>query len=148
VAIVAIVGAVLVVLITAWLLRNNTNLVINSVGLVLLSPALAAAAYTFLRDDELEPYKGTALWVRATLCGLAYAALWGLYIPVSDYLTGQAYEWLFVAPVFIALGGAAAFASLDLDFGSGALHYGFYLLVTLLLRAIVGLPAIWTITTR
>jgi hypothetical protein len=118
-------------------------------GLVILSPALAVAAYTFLRDDELEPYRGRALVVRAALCGFAYALLWAAYIPLPMYgiVTGEPWQWLFVAPAFVAVGAAAAWATLDLDFGSAALHHAFYLVVTIVLRAAVGLPPLWAVAT-
>ena len=110
---------------------------------------LAFAGYTFLRDDELEPYRGRALIIRAGLCGLAYAALWGAYMPLPMYgvITGEAWQWVFVAPVFIAVGAAVACACLDLEFGSAAMHYCFYVVVTLLLRAALGLPPLWAVAT-
>ena len=45
-------------------------------GLLLVSPALAVAAYTFLRDDELEPYRGMQLFIRAAVCAVVYMILW------------------------------------------------------------------------
>jgi hypothetical protein len=51
---------------------------------------------------------------------------------------------VFVAPIAIGIGAGVAVACLDLDFGSGALHYAFYLMVTLILRWAIGLPPIWT----
>ena len=44
------------------------------------------------------------------------------------------------------LGALAALAALDLDFGSGFFHYGFYLLVTILLRRVGGMGWIWEST--
>ncbi len=116
-------------------------------GLLLISPPLAAAGYAFLREDELEPYRGRSLWIRATICGLAYMALWGLFTPLPAYgiLTGEAWQWVFVAPVFVTIGGAVAWATLDLDFGNAAMHYAFYVLVTILLRAALGLPHLWNL---
>ncbi len=145
-----IVGAIVVVFAVALLLRGVANkLPIVVVGLVIISPALVAAGYTFLRDDELEPYRGRALLVRAGLCAIAYAALWGAYYPLPAYgiVTGEPWQWLFVAPAFIALGAAVAWGCLDLDFGSAAMHYCFFLVVTLLLRAALGLPPLWAVVT-
>ncbi len=117
-------------------------------GLALISPPLAVAAYSVLRDQELEAYRGQSLWVRAALCGAVYALLWALYIPLHQAgLTGEPYQWLFVAPFFIGVGGGAAFAAFDLDFGSGALHYCFFLLVTLVLRTMVGWAPVWAAVT-
>jgi hypothetical protein len=38
-------------------------------------------------------------------------------------------------------------ASLDLDFGDGLFHYGFYLVVTVLLRWLAGMKWVWDVTT-
>jgi hypothetical protein len=133
-------------LVIAFLLRAIPNkLPVIVVGLAIVSPPLAVAAYTFLRDDELEPYRGRALLLRATLCGLGYAALWGAYWPLAAYgvISGEVWQWLFVAPVFIGVGAGLAYACLDLDFGNAAMHYCFYLAVTLLLRFAIGLPPLW-----
>jgi hypothetical protein len=148
-----IVGVAIVVFVIAFVLRGVTNKwqwPIIVVGLLIVSPPLAVAGYTFLRDDELlEPYRGRALLIRASLCSLVYAALWGAYAPLPAYgiITGEAWQWVFVAPVFIGAGAAAAYACLDLDFGSGAMHYCFYLSVTLLLRFAIGLPPLWALAT-
>ncbi len=142
-------GSSLVVLVVAFLLRGfEPKLPFIAVGLVIISPPLAAAGYTFLRDDELEPYRGKALWIRSALCGLAYAALWAAFWPLPAYgiLTGEAWQWLFVAPAFIAVGAGAAWACLDLDFGSGAMHYCFFLLVSMILRFALGLPPLWALS--
>ena len=67
-----IAASVLVVLAAAWLggrMGVFENTIALAVGLLLISPPLAVAAYTFLRNDELEPYRGRALYLRAdALC--------------------------------------------------------------------------------
>jgi hypothetical protein len=146
VAVAGIVGAVVVVFSVALLLRGLDNkLPVVVVGLAILSAPLTFAGYTFLRDDELEPYRGRALLVRAALCAVAYAVLWGVYAPLPAYgiITGEPWQWLFIAPAFVAVGAAAAWATLDLDFGSAAMHYCFFLIVTLMLRAALGMPPLW-----
>jgi hypothetical protein len=47
-----------------------------------------------------------------------------------------------ILPIMVAIGSFAAYASLDLEFGTAAIHYGMYLAVTVVLRLIMGLPAI------
>lgn len=119
-----------------------------SIGLLLIGPPLAVGGYSFLRNDELEPYRGTALWIRAALCGLGYAVLWGVYfyLQLQAGIPNEMYQWVFVAPIFVAAGGGLALAAFDLDFTSGTLHYSFYLIATLLLRAAIGLPPLWAVT--
>jgi hypothetical protein len=94
----------------------------------------------------LEPYSGRSLWLRAALCSLAYGLLWGLFMFIPSDMLGEIWEWLFVGPVFVAIGAAAAWALFDIDFASGSIHYGFYLIVTLLLRAAIGLAPLWALS--
>ena len=148
--IVAVVGTILVVLVMAFVLRvkdakaaKDFPQVLLIFSAMLLGPPLAWAGYSFLRDDELEPYRGRSLWLRVSACGLVYAALWGVYwgVKMSPLLDGrapQAFELICIIPFFFA-GGCAAFVSLDLSYGNGLLHYGLYLLVTVLLRWIVNI---------
>ena len=146
-----IAAAVVMAFAIAFVLRiafdKSIPLPILAVGLLIISPPLAVAGYTFLRDDELEPYRGRALLLRASLCGLAYAALWGAFYPLPAYgiLTGEPWQWIFVAPIFISVGGGIALATLDLDFGNAAMHYCFYLVVTLMLGFALGLPPLWAL---
>jgi hypothetical protein len=109
------------------------------------------AAYTFLRDDEREPYRGTELWTRGAICGTVYAILWGLFAYASGpggIVTGELWEWMFVGPAMLAIGGLVPTVALDLDYGSGFFHYAFYVLVTLALRAVAGMPWIWESASR
>ena len=102
---------------------------------------LSWAGYTFLRNDELEPYRGLALWLRATICGTAYAALWGGYAALRATLFDGSIEPMylaFIVPPFVLVGALASLAALDLDFGNAAIHYGLYLLVTIVLCWIMG----------
>jgi hypothetical protein len=114
---------------------------------LLISPLLVVAAYTFLRDDELEPYRGLPLAIRAAACAAAYAVLWGLLVYVLQVVQpGMAlYLWMLIAAPALAAGSAAAYLSLDLDPTNGFFHYGFYLLVTMLLGWVGGLGWVWTI---
>jgi len=145
---VAIIAAILVILLVAIVMRGASESVkwpVVWVGLIALSPPLAATAYAFLRDDELEPYSGRALWIRTALCALVYIVLWGVYAVVRSAfgLTGETWEWLFLAAAFIPAGAAAAWAAFDLDFGTSSMHYSFYLLIMLVLCAIVKIPPVY-----
>jgi hypothetical protein len=141
----AIAGAVLATLTAAWFLKAQLKdqLWLRGVGLLLISPVIAVAGYSFLRDDELEPYRGRSLWIRASLCGLAYLVLWGVFLLVPADATAEAWGWILVGPPFFLVGAAAAFATLDLDFGNAFFHYCFYVLTTLLLGAAAGLAMPW-----
>ena len=139
---VAIGVGVLTSVLVAWLGGSliRESLVVRCVGLLVISPPLVVAAYSFLRDDELEPDQGKALVIRSAICTLAYIALWGLYSYFARAaLSGELWEWLFVLPPFLAIGALVALASLDLDFGSGFFHCDFYVLVTVLLGSVAGI---------
>jgi uncharacterized protein YbaR (Trm112 family) len=149
VAVAAIIGSILMVLVLTWGVGRTKlfekSLVVGAIGLLLVSPPLVVAGYAILRNDELEPYRGVPLYIRAGICALAYMALWGVYIHVvaPRVVTGEIWNWVYVPVPFVIIGALTALATLDLDFGSGVFHYSFYLLVTILLRWVGGMGWIW-----
>jgi hypothetical protein len=116
-----------------------------ALGLLVITPPLVRMGYGFLRDDELEAYTGRPLWIRTAICTAVYIGLWAFYgfVLVPYGLTGEMWQWFFVGPLFVGIGALVAFAVFDLEAGSATMHVGFFLLVTLLLRALVGLPPVW-----
>jgi hypothetical protein len=140
----------IVIIAAAWLLRKplGQQVALRAIGLMLVSPPLALGGYWFLRDDELEPYRGRALWLRAGLCALVYAALWGAYLLIPDDATTAAWSWMIFAPPFFLVGAGAAYATLDLEAGNAFFHYCFYVLVTLLLGLTAGLHMPWQPVTK
>jgi len=150
--VVGIVGAAILVLVIAFLVRvsceKKAPTVVLALGSVVLAPPLVLGGYTFLRDDELAPYRGVSLGIRVAICSVVYALLWGVFAVVVNVLSPgqvpQVWFLVFAVPPFMIAGATAGFASLDLDFGSGFFHYGLYLLVTALLRMVTG-PPLWTV---
>jgi hypothetical protein len=118
------------------------------VGLLAVSPPLTIAAYEMLRDDEFEPYRGTALYLRSCGCGLAYAALWGVFALLASrgLVTGEWWNWALVLVPFVGIGGLAATGAFDLEYGDGVFHYSFYLLATSLLRWVAGMKWVWDVS--
>jgi len=135
-------AAVLVVLVLAIILRSSGSIhaIIPLLGAIMLAPPIVLGGYTFLRSDELEPWTGKDLLIRVLACGGAYAFLWGAYWYII-------YNWGLLSlpmmvPIVVAMvfaGAFTAYASLDLDFLMGAVHYGFYLLVTGGLALFIGI---------
>jgi hypothetical protein len=118
--------------------------IFRAIGLLLVSPPLVIGGYAFLRDDELEPYRGKWLYLRAGILTLTYVALWGIFGRIEiSMLSGDVWQWLIVAPPFFVVGALVAMACLDLDFGSGFFLYSFYVLVTVVLRWLAGGGWIW-----
>ncbi len=155
VAIVGIVGGIIVAIVAAIAMRmlfsptedggvDPTLWWMLFGGAILLGPPLAWAGYWFLRNDELEPHKGTELLVRSLVCGLIYAALWGGYALLKakyfELSPPEMFHFAFIGPVLLGAGGTTGMASMELDFGSGAMHYAFYLLVTVLFCFVIGVP--------
>lgn len=150
VTVAAIAGGALTVLLIAWLAGEviRDRLVVRAIGLLLVSPPLVAAAYWFLRNDELEPHRGVALYVRGGICSVVYIVLWGVYAQLvsMELISGELWVWMFVIPPFLLTGALVALACLDLDFGNGFFHYAFYLLVTLVIRWAAGMEFVWNIS--
>lgn len=121
-------------------------LAVRAVGLLLISPPLVVAGYSFLREEEKVPYRGRELYIRAAICGLVYVVLWGLFSYVLDnYMSGEIWNWLVILPLLVAAGALGPLVCLDMDFSSSAMHYAFYLLVTILLRWVGGMGWIWNV---
>jgi hypothetical protein len=140
-------AGVVLAFVVAIVMRSmgDTPTALVAAGAVVLGPLLAIGGYTFLRDDQLEPYRGLNLMVRSLICGGVYAVLWGVYgWAVKDYLFNgdiETFQLLLVVPPMLLIGSLTSAASFEIDFGNAALHYGLYLLVTVLLRCAAGMPA-------
>ena len=109
-----------------------------------VAPPLVAAGYSFLRNAELEPYMGTALWTRVLICSAVYAGSVGgeLYLKTMLLDEGQSpelFHLLMIVPGLMIPGALAAMATLDLDGLFSAIHYAFYLAATVFLRWCAGL---------
>jgi hypothetical protein len=144
----AAVGTMVVAWIAGKLVAGSTigQYSLATVGLLLLSPVLAVTAYTFLRDDELDPYRGIQLYIRAAACAATYIVLWGFYVYIRNTVEpDEIWHWFLIASPVLVLGTVAAWLSFDLEPGSGFFHYGFYLLVTTLLGWIAGLGWAWVV---
>jgi hypothetical protein len=144
----ALAGAAAIIALAAgaWFLSGlvQQNLLVRGVGLLLISVPTIMAGYSFLRNDELEPYRGAALWIRSLVCAVIYVGLWiGFYFVPPDLLS-SALNWVAIAPPFAVVGALTAMFCFDLDFGSGFFHYCFYLLVTLGFGALSGLTMPWS----
>lgn len=149
IAIAGIAGTVVVVVVVALVLRllldgKAPDTFLLAIGAIGLAPPLVLGGYSFLRDDELQPHRGASLWIRVAVCSLLYAGLWGAFALAKHFLgmeTVEVYQMAFIVPLLIGVGGAIGLGSLDLDFLNGAMHYGLYLGVTVLLRLVLNMSA-------
>jgi hypothetical protein len=153
--IIGIVGSIFVILLLAFILRigfpnGSVPLVLLATGAVLLAPPLSYAAYHFLRNEELAPFTRNELIMRLIAPSLVYPAIWGLYgfvmaslMDSLDVDPNNGFLFMFAIPVVVLIGAFCANASLDLEFGSAAVHYSVYLVVTIILRVILGMSAYW-----
>ncbi|HTN73816.1 MAG TPA: hypothetical protein VL096_01165 [Pirellulaceae bacterium] len=150
-----IAGGILVPLIVAVILRlafpaHNIPWIVRALSLIILAPPLVFGGYAILREQEMEPYRGKALLLRSAICSAVFVLLWGLFAWLPIYIgLVEGDELLalpqiaFIVPLMVVVGGLAAFASLDLSYGTGVLHYALYLVATVLLALIAGVP-LWS----
>lgn len=98
--------------------------------------------YWIVRDREIPPLPTASLAVRCAVCAVVYASLWGVhaFLPIEQ-MHEEFWRWLFVGPIFGFAGALAAFAALDLDWGTAIAHFSLYVVFTALLRWILGLPS-------
>ena len=125
---------------------STVPMFILALGAVVLAPPLVWAGYAFFRNDELQPYGGSALISRVAICAVVYAGLWGVLAAIKHFAgigpSPEIYEIGVILAILTVAGAVTSLASFDLDATSAAMHYGMYLLVVVVLRLIMGLPAI------
>ena len=116
-------------------------------GAILLGPPLVWAGYTFVRDSELEPYRGSELRYRVLILSAILAALWLVYAFVPSYInelespSEMSFMWFgLIFCVMLGLGAVASVACFELEFGNGLAHAGLYLVVTTALALLSGIP--------
>ncbi len=142
-------GFFLLLLVLALIFRASEEVptVMLALGSLVVAPAVCWGGYQVLRDEEqLEGFSGQSLWIRTAICSLLYALLWGAFAFIYGLFYGttpaEVMHLFFLAPPFLLLGALVAFCCYDFDFGTGFVHYSFYLLVTILLRLVMGLPPV------
>ena len=146
---VAVIGSAAVVLLMALIIGRMMNgavpTILLALGALSLGPPLSVGGYSFLRNQELAPFRGGELWLRASICGAVFAILWAVFYYIPPFVFQiqvsemEMFHFLFLIPPIVAVGASAALLGLDLDFLSGVIHYGLYVLVCILLRLVMGL---------
>ncbi len=149
VLIAGILGAIVMVIVVALAIRfqgyepGEFPLAVLVGGAIVLGPGLALGGYTFLRDQETEPYTGSEFWIRGGVCGVLYAATWAMMylIPMAgfDYTVATSTVTL---GLMAAIGGGVALASYEMEYLMGIVHFGLFLIVCLALRWIIGLSVV------
>jgi len=143
----AILGGIVLVFCLALVMRFSITdktqfpLAILVIGAIGLGPPVAAAGYSFLRDDELEGFAGGEFWLRASICGVIYAALWVLYAwgPGLIDLEGlETYQLAVFSMILTCIGAVAPLAIFDFEYLMGIVHYGLYLAICVLLCMLMG----------
>ncbi|HTQ39090.1 MAG TPA: hypothetical protein VMJ32_08675 [Pirellulales bacterium] len=148
--VVGVIAAAALVFALAFALRNTawkSSPWVLLLGALALAPPLVVGGYTFLRDQELEPYQGRELAARAAICAAVYVVLWGVLWGLKHWFLPNAaplesWSTLFLVGPLLAIGTLSAVLSLDLDAGNGFFHYCLYVGVCVLLRLTMGLPAL------
>lgn len=115
------------------------------VGLTLLAPPLVWCGYTFLYDQEREPYVGPELRNRVLICSAIFAVLWCIYAFVPGYVfelkEPAEMTWAvfgITLCVMIALGALASAGTFELEYFSGFIHAGLYFVAIVLLALVSG----------
>jgi hypothetical protein len=141
-----IVGFLAIALALRWMVEDK-----SAIGWPLLAGAALAvaaavtpAAYWFLRDSELAPFRGKELWLRVASCAAIYALLW-FAMPIARFAFAGDYgvpAWVSAFVAMLGLGAWVASLTFDFDYLRGILHCGMFVGVCVLLRTIAGIGAL------
>ncbi|MGB7344422.1 MAG: hypothetical protein WBD20_09430 [Pirellulaceae bacterium] len=144
------IGAVLAVFAVALAFRltsgdEGTPVWAQILGLLVLAPPLVASGYSFLYDQECQPFVGPELRNRVLICSVLFALIWIVYAFVPAYVLelDHANEMGFGTAgitlcIMLGLGGLASAGSLELEFGNGLIHAGLYFIAIILLAVVSG----------
>lgn len=138
-------AGVVVSLVTAYFAGPylRESLWIRGAALLVVSIPIVMASYAVLRNEELDAFRGRSLMLRSILCALVYSGLWAGFLFIPPDMVEEMYGWMFIAPPFLLGGSAMAWGCFDLDFGTGAMLYCFYVVITMLLGWLAGLQMPW-----
>ena len=145
-----IVGVVAALVLTTWILGfiwdgsegNEVPAWLLAFGALGFAPPLVYAGYHVMRNPEMGMYSGRSLLYRVAICSLVYAVLWIAFWTVPPHLRSDMWAWLYIAPPIFFAGSFCSFCAFGLDTSSSFFHYCFYLVPTILLRVVIGLPAV------
>ena len=144
-AVIAGVGT-LVVYLLAYILGSalNASTLLTAVSLILITPPLVYIPYLFLRNaEEIEGLTVRELILRTAICAAAYCLLWGGFIFLAKTavpaLGHEIVTWMMISAPFLIVGALFGSACYNLEWGDGAVHFVFYLIITLSLCYVGGI---------
>ncbi|EMI21587.1 signal peptide protein [Rhodopirellula maiorica SM1] len=125
--------------------EEGPPLIAQIIGLIVIAPPLVRWGYSFVYDQELEPYTGIELRNRVLICSALYASLWIIYAFVPTYVFDleKASEMNYmtfgiILCVMLGVGTFIAMNTFEVEMLGGLTHAGLYLLSAILLALIAG----------
>ncbi|TWU26165.1 hypothetical protein Pla52o_00170 [Novipirellula galeiformis] len=124
---------------------EGARMIANMIGLIAIAPPLVRAGYSFVYDQELEPFTGIELRNRVWLCSALFASLWIIYAFVPTYVfeLDRAAEMDYmtfgiILCVMLGIGTFISMMTFEVEGLGGLTHAGLYLLTTVLLAIVSG----------
>jgi hypothetical protein len=141
-----IIASIVGFLVVAFLLRTmipetkDFPMWLMGLSALFIAPPLVYVAYAFLRDQDLDPFRGSELWGRVLICAAVYAITW-IAMPIAYYAFNNHYEvgsYVIAGIAMLVTGGVTGMFCFDLDYFMGSVHYGLYMGICLLGRWLAG----------
>jgi DNA-directed RNA polymerase subunit RPC12/RpoP len=118
--VVSIIGFVAASVIMRLMTSDQSEFPLWLMGLaaLLIAPPLVFVAYTFLRDQELDPFRGNELWGRVFICSAVYALTW-IAMPLAYFAFNDSYEvgsYVVAGVAMLSIGGVTGMFCFDFDY--------------------------------
>ena len=114
------------------------------IGAILLAVPLVYSGYGFLRDPDLESFKGQELGARIGICCGVFALTWSA-LPIAYWTFNNNYEvgsYVLAGTAMLVAGGVTSMFCFEFDFFIGVVHYGLYMALGLMGRFLAGIGAL------
>jgi hypothetical protein len=125
--------------------------VVGGLCVIVIGVPVALYGYlTFLDRETLFVWTGNDLYKRSAVCGAAYGILW-IIMELALWYSGASTNVVSLVMIIVLFGSMSVLApyiTFDFNINQAIGHYSAFFILVLILRGLIGLGWLWTITAK